>query len=317
MKKKYLIVFALIFLIIGLLSNPVFSQKQEECYISKYNDVFDKNAKITMLNDVNPILNQKSDDFGYTLGVIGSYRFVKPEKNSFYEFELESHLYTKPAFSSYINQDGRRIYSQYFTEISSFNFTINQYLEKSSFFIDLKTYVGIYNKKKAILGGGLFLQGGSDGKGGYHALLENNPGQDNISLGGQSILFYIEPGLKKYFIAKVFSKNDNAFLEIHPNIKLGFPIQGISASVNVNSELPIMQFISKENNIFKLTLCYRHKLSMHRDGLSYIPELGVQASLLSLTLGYTSNFYFGNRNISMLNHIDDERMMRLYIKIEL
>lgn len=317
MKKKYFIVLALTLLIFGPAIESCFSQKQEECYISRYNDVFNSYTKITMLNDVNPILNQKSDDFGYTLGVIAYYRFIKPDNNTFYEFALESHLYTKRASPGYINQDGRKIDPQYFTEISNFNFTVNKYVEKSNFFIDLKTYVGIYNKKKAIFGGALFLQGGWDGKGGYHALLKHNPGEDNIATGGQSLLFYIEPGLKKYFIGKVFKKFDNAFLVIHANVKLGFPVQGMSASINVNSELPILQFKSKEHNIFKLTFLYRHELSLHREGLSYIPELGIQASLFFFTLGYTSNFYFGHRNISMLNYLDDEKMMRLYIKIDL
>jgi hypothetical protein len=314
MKSKLLNILVFIFLII-ILQQPVFSQ--EEHYMAKYNDVFGKYAKISMLNDYNPVIGQKSNDSGHTLGVIGSYRFSKPKKNYFFEFAIESNLYTEYVNTSYINSEGREIDPQYFTEISSFNFAINRYFESKRIFIDLQTYIGIYNKEKPIPGMTLFLQGGPDGKGGYHSIINNSPGQDNIPTGGQSILFYMEPGLKKYFIGKVFDTHDNAFLEIHANAKLGFPYEGMSANINVNSEMPLTQIISNNANIYKFTICYRHRLSLHKDGLCYIPEIGAQVSVLFLTFGYTSNYYFGKRNISMVNYIDDERMMRIYIKIKL
>jgi hypothetical protein len=306
---------SLIILFISLSYSPVFSQ--EENYLSKYEDVFGRYAKITLLNDANPVLNQTSRDYGHTLGVVAEYSFSKPENRTFYEFAVESNLYTDRVNQGYYNNVGRKINPQYFTEISSFNFTLNRYLRDKRTFLNLKTYLGVYNRKKPIPGMALFLQGGSDGKGGYHGLLKDNAGQDNIPTGKQSLLLFLEPSLKKYFIGNIFTKNDNAFLKIHSGVKLGFPFEGMNAFININSELPVIQIVSKNTNIFKLTLTYQHELTLHRDGILYKPELGAEASLLFLTMGYTSNFYFGDRNISMVKYFDDDRMMRLYIKIKL
>ncbi len=306
---------SLFIIVITVFTNTCFSQ--EGNYLLQNKDVFGKRLKIHMLNDCNPAINQLSNDTGHTLGCIYEFNFFNKKKPFFYEIALESNLYTKDANIEYKDAEGRTISAQYFTEISSVNFTINKYLERKKIFIDLKTYLGIYNREKAIYGMTLYMQGGKDGKGGYHKLLDDNPGQENIETGKLRPLIYIEPGIKKYFIGKVVTKHDNAFIYFHAGTKLGYPFKGMSVFANAYGELPIMQLSYNKTNIFKVNFCYQHELALHTDGLMYIPEIGVELSALFLSLGYTSNFFYGKRNVSMTNYIDNEQIMRLYLKIKM
>ena len=92
-----------IILIIIIFTSPVFSQKKDESLnFSRNKNIFGRSVKITMLNDVNPVLLQKSNDTGFTLGTIIYFRFLSAPKKMVYELSLNSELYTQYPDKSYI-----------------------------------------------------------------------------------------------------------------------------------------------------------------------------------------------------------------------
>ena len=270
--------------------------------------------KFTMVNDYNPALKQMSNDEGYTLGVFHEVRIQQPKIPRFFDIALISDLYTYYSEESY-EDNGRRIDPQEFTEISALKVSYNKYIAKKRLFLSLETGFGLRNKKQAIKGLALFMQGGIDGRGGYHGLLEGHVGQDNIRTGDTKPFVFIAPSVIKHFMLTRYKINkDQAYIQTQAGFSLGTSQIKSKIFVAYNSELPILQLNIAKYRAFKTSIRARGEFLLHSDGFQYKPEIGVEVSILFFTIGYTSIFYIGQHQKSIINYYDNESSMRGYIR---
>ena len=271
--------------------------------------------QVTMVNDFNPVMGQKSNDEGYTSGIFHDIRVFNKKKLRFYDISLKSDLYTEYQFSQGYMLDNRWTIPQKFTEINTLKFSVNQYLTNKNLFASIEVGTGVRNKKQPIWGLSLFLQGGSDGLGGIHSHLGEH-GAENLVTGEIKPFLYIAPSITKHFISR-FSKvnRDRFFLELKAGFALGTSQIKSTAFINAYSELPVFQINGLTSRVFKLSTVCRGLLLAHTSGLLFNPELGAEVSLFFLTLGYTSIFYVGDQQADVIDYYDNESSMRAYLKI--
>ena len=271
--------------------------------------------QVTMVNDFNPVMGQKSNDEGYTSGIFHDIRVFNKKKLRFYDISLKSDLYTEYQFSQGYMLNDRWTIPQKFTEINTLKFSVNQYFKNKKLFASIELGTGVRNKKQPIWGLSLFLQGGSDGLGGIHSHLGEH-GAENLVTGEIKPFVYIAPSITKHFISR-FSKvnRDQFFLELKAGFALGTQQIKSTAFINAYSELPVFQINRLKSKIFKLSTVYSGLLLAHASGLLFNPELGAEVTLFCVTLGYTSIFYLGKQQAEVINYYDDESSMRAYLKI--
>lgn len=273
--------------------------------------------QFTHLNDLNPLLGQKSNDEGYTSGFIQKVRLLNEKKVRFYDIALTSDLYTKYQFDEAYSNDGRWTIPQKFTEINTLKFSVNQYNKRKRLFTVIEVGTGVRNKKHPIWGFSLFMQGGSDGQGGYHSLIGDH-GTENLETGGIKPFFYIAPSIIKNFTTKVLKAHkDPMLVQLQTGFSIGTSQIKSSAFFRFMSELPIIQLNNTRKKISKITAICKGSLRAHASGILFCPEFGAEVSLLSLTFGYTSIFFIGKQNASVINYFDNEACMRGYLKVNL
>jgi hypothetical protein len=268
-----------------------------------------------MINDYNPFFDKYTNDEGYTLGVDFFNRIKIKNSSNYYDIELKSDLYTKYKRDLMYEIGNRKIYPQYFVEISILNFQYQYFIQKYKCFLSLGGGLGINNKNEPLWGLALYLQGGKDGKGGYHALI-NNQGEDNLPTGNIEPLFFISPSVIKYI--SIESENlikNKPYLELQTGFRLGTKQIGSNIFLNTKLDIPIVQFNYKRNNLFLLSLILQNNLIYHQDGFLLLPEFGSEVQLSFITVGFTSIFIIGNQNVSVEKYDDNETLMRGYIKI--
>jgi len=271
--------------------------------------------KMEMMNDFNPIFNRRPSDDNFTLGESIFLRINNISATNYLDLSFKSNLYTDYQKDKNYMLGNRLIQPQYFVEISQFSVHYQYFLPKYKFFISIGGGVGINNKDKAIEGLALFMQGGKDGKGGYHALLNNNPGQDNISSGNIETLYFISPSLIKNIDINCCNNFKNKpFLQLQTGFTLGNKEIGSNLFFNTKMNLPLVQFIQNERNIFLLSLILQNEILYHSDGLQLSPEFGLETQLSFLTVGFASIFNLGNQNISLYKYVENVPLMRVYLK---
>jgi hypothetical protein len=175
---------------------------------------------------------------------------------------------------------------------------------------------GINNKSNPIWGLSLYMQGGKDGLGGYHALLDNNPGQENISTGKIQPIFFLSPSIiKHYSLASKDTIKSKPYFEIQSGFRLGTNLIGSNIFVMSKLDIPLVQFHYQRFDLFMLSLIMQNEITLCRDGFLSLPELGTEIRLSFLTVGFTSIFTWGHQNISVLKYVDNDILMRGYLTI--
>lgn len=162
-------------------------------------NIIDSYYQLTMINDLNPLLGLISNDEGYTIGISHNFRILHNKKQRFYDFALSSDLFTDYHYNDGYAQDGKWIVPQSFTEINTLQISINQYIKRKKLFAAVAIGTGVRNKNHAIPGFALYLQGGKDGKGGYHSTLSMHA-NENLVTGEIKPFVYLAPSIRKQFI---------------------------------------------------------------------------------------------------------------------
>ncbi len=273
-------------------------------------------CRVEMINDYNPIFTPRTNDDGYTLGMSVFTRIKNKNSPNFFDLQLRSDLYTQYLWSNAYQLGSRSIIPQNFVEISYLNFQYQYYLKDYKCYLSLGGGFGINNKKTAIFPLSLYLQGGIDGKGGYHELIHNNHGEDNVLTGGIEPLFFISPSvIKQFLIESENSTLNKPNIELQSGFRLGNYQIGNSVFFKTKVDIPLVQLIYKQSNLLLLSLLIRNELSYTQDGISDLPEFGSELELSFLTVGFTSIFNLGKQNISTIKYADNETLMRLYLQI--
>lgn len=272
--------------------------------------------KIEMMNDFNPFFNSHPTDDNYTLGESIFLRLKKKLSPDYLDVAIKSDLYTDYQKDKNYMNGIRLIQPQYFIEISYTSIYYQHFIPKYKCFISVGGGIGVNNKKKSIGGLALYMQGGKDGKGGYHGLLNNNPGQDNLPSGNIDPLFFFSPSVTKYYsINSLNNLKNKPYLKLQTGIRIGNKQIGSNAFLHTKADLPIVQFIHKQSNIFLLTLILQNDITYHNNGFLLTPEFGLENQFYFLTLGFTSIFNIGKQNISIYKYVDNVPLMRLYLNL--
>ncbi len=285
-------------------------------YLTTHKNINHSFTKVEMMNDFNPIYSKHTNDEGYTLGVSIFTRLkIKNNSPNFLDIDMRSDLYTQYHRDKIYNIGTRQIYPQNFVEKSFLKLQYHYFIPSHKLFISIGGGIGINNQKNPINGLALYLQGGSDGKSGYHALLKNNPGTENLATGNIDPLLFINPSIIKQFS---FSYNNSIFckpyIELQPGFRLGTNNIGNAVFFNTKIEIPIAQLVYKQSNIFLFTLILQNQLIYHTNGFLMLPEYGAEVQLSFLSIGFTSIFTLGKQEIYTYKYLDKEVLMRLYLK---
>jgi hypothetical protein len=284
-------------------------------YLAIHKDINRSYFKIGSANDYNPLFNKHTNDEGYTLGLHVDTRVKSGKSSNYFDVKFFSDLYTKYLRDKCYKIGIRDIYPQYFVEISALDFHYQYLSRRYNCFFSIGGGAGINNKEKPLEGLALFMQGGEDGKSGYHGLLNNNPGEDNIPTGEIEPLFYISPSIIKYFsITSMDSIRSKPYIELQTGFRLGTNTIGSNLFFYSKLDCPVFQFYIKQTTLFKLSFLIQNMISFSKDGLLISPEFGTEVRVYIFSIGFTTLANYGNQNISVLKYVDDEIEMRCYLK---
>jgi len=271
--------------------------------------------QLTYINDLNPVLGQVSNDDGYTFGYAHRLRILGNKKQRFYDVSISSDLYTQYLYKQGYPQDGKWIVPQNFTEINTFSFSFNQYIESKKLFAGLEIGSGVRNKDHPIWGFALYLQGGEDGLGGYHSNL-NMHANENLVTGEIKPFVYLTPSIRKLFIHQ--NKNeykDPFYVDVHTGFSLGTSQIKSSAFLDIYSELPVLQIANSQKSTLKLSGIFKSLLLAHSSGVQYNPEIGLEFELFFVSIGYSTIFYFGRQDEKVIDYYDNESCMRGFVRM--
>jgi hypothetical protein len=285
-------------------------------YFTTHKSINHSFSKIEMINDYNPIFTPGTNDEGYTLGMSLFTRIKSKTSYNYFDVKFQSDLYTDYQRDLTYYLGIRKIIPQYFTEISYFSFNYQYFFEKHKCFLSLGTGLGINNKKRPIYGLSLYIQGGEDGLQGYHGLLENNNGQENLPTGDINALYFFKASIIKHFsIATNDLLKNKPYLEFEPGFRLGNKQIGSNLFFKAKIDFPIFQFNYNNSNLFLFSLLVQNDLSYSKYGFYTQPEFGAEVKLSFLSVGFTSIFNFGKPDIFVVKYYDKETLMRGYLKV--
>jgi hypothetical protein len=283
-------------------------------YLNNYSRLNHSFVEIGMFNDYNPIFNIHCNDDGYTLGLYIDARIKKGKTGNFFDMGYKSDLYTKYLKDRAKNYGNRKIIPQYFTEVSYAFFDYHIRSEKYKCFFSLGAGLGINNRQKALWGLSLYVQGGKDGKGGYHSILNNNPGTENIPTGSIKPVFFIYPSVSKAFTVATLNSNKHlSFVELELGARIGTRYIGSEIFFKSHVEIPVTEIHYKQYTLFSWSVVARNELSCGNNGLLNMPEFGTEVRLGFLTVGFTTIYNFGYQSASIISWTDNDPLMRGYI----
>jgi len=279
---------------------------------------------IRHVNDFNPVLRQKSNDTGYTLGSLVGLVLVDRDHSIINEFKIQSDLYT--AYlpdSTFYTDNGRLIRTQKFNELSSFDYRCTWMPKNSRWMFSTEFSIGIRNRKKPIPGMTLFQQGGMSGRGGYHGYIDflpwiSNPGQENIPTGGISLYGNLTPVLKRYFLLSRGQGRESSWILAEAGAHLSTWKEYNYLFVNTCFDFSLYQTCKLFNQKMKLSLTGAGKVEyFNGDGMVASSQLGLKLRYWRIDAGYTSLFFIGKQPLLVTGYSDNESMMKVDISFRL
>ena len=233
-------------------------------------------AAFIYVNDCNQMihLNCGGDDTWYTLGVQARAGIPLKKAGVFMEAFAKSDLYTQTVGHDYV-ENGRNITQEIFTEIDEFGVSIRPYKVPKDFFLSVDVTGGVVNKKEPIPYMALWIQAGSDGRGGFHQLIHNQ-GKDNISRDDMKMFFSLKPRINKIIVLIDNEKKPfYAYLSVGPDLSTNKAMNTLNG--NIQFSLPIIghsRYFTVEFIVGGGAEC-----SLHQTGLSVMPNLGFDLTL--------------------------------------
>ena len=305
--KKLLIIVAFI------LINADFSSSKD--FLTR-NDFIDEPSYFHFQhsNDVAFLFEPKAtNDYALTASVGAKLFLNNKEKNRTISFGFLSTLYSSPNLWDFYEND-RLIKAHYFTEISQIFGSIQNIDRDKNLTYKLETGLGLLNKDKAVKGLMLWLQGGTDGKGGYHGLI-GNEAQLNLSRDIFSPFFYLAPSINKYFYlpSKRLGKPNVFRTELGINLCSNFDAFNIFLRNDFKYNIFRTNFFEKFPIISELT--GQADLIYHADGLKFNPGFGIEIYLKNFVMGYSKFVQLGKEQISWVDFKDNENICRLYFRV--
>lgn len=308
---------SIVFIIVVLLfAKTCFSQSS----LNGNESYFEKNFFLVQhINDLNLLFPGNSNDVAFTSSfLLKAFINQKADKQRLLSFGVRSDLYTKRQYSQRFDENGRYYRGESFTEISTAEFSWVKFLGKNVA-VQLSGGPGILNKKKPITGLALWIQGGSDGIGGIHKIINKLSKQHGQIIEGRDTL--------SAFLS--FNPAISTYLNIFP--KSGYTPHTLVSElgVNLNTELA-GNWIFFENDLtvhlfrfpltkrlFSIDLTGAGDFRLHRSGLKTDARVGTEISWGRVTFGYELTKQFGKENIDWVDYYDDDDLYWIYFKIRL
>nr|WP_321357796.1 hypothetical protein [uncultured Draconibacterium sp.] len=308
---------SIVFIIVVLLfAKTCFSQSS----LNGNESYFEKNFFLVQhINDLNLLFPGNSNDVAFTSSfLLKAFINQKADKQRLLSFGVRSDLYTKRQYSQRFDENGRYYRGESFTEISTAEFSWVKFLGKNVA-VQLSGGPGILNKKEPITGLALWIQGGSDGTGGIHKIIDSFGKQHGQIIEGRDTL--------SAFLS--FNPAISTYLNIFP--KSGYTPHTLVSElgVNLNTELA-GNWIFLENDLtvhlfrfpltkrlFSVDLTGAGDFRLHRSGLKTDARVGTEISWGRVTFGYELTKQFGKENIDWVDYYDDDDLYRIYFKIRL
>ncbi|MCK3685223.1 hypothetical protein [Maribellus sp. YY47] len=276
--------------------------------------------EVEHMNDVDLLFPKGSDDMAFTSSfLLKGFINQKESRNRLLSFGIRSDLYTKRVWDNYyFDYTGRLHVSEYFTEISTAEVSMVKFF-KRNFGLQLAGGVGLLNKKKAIPGLALWIQGGSDGAGGFHKILDNmgkQHGQINVGRDTLTAFVVFSPSVAYYL--NVFTRQGRAPHTLVSEIGLNVCTKrnGNWAYFNNDLSLHMLRF-QLLNRLFMMNLTGAGDFRLHRAGLKLDARIGTELSYGRVSFGYEITKQYGKENIDWVDYTDDENLYKLYLKVRL
>ncbi|WP_163323285.1 DUF3016 domain-containing protein [Draconibacterium mangrovi] len=308
---------SIVFIIVILLfANTCFSQSSlngNESYFEK------SHILVQHINDIDLLFSGKSNDVAFTSSfLVKAFFNQKTEKQRLLSFGIRTDLYTKRQYSQRFDENGRYYRGESFTEISTAEFSWVKFLT-NNLAIQLSGGPGILNKKKPIPGLALWIQGGKDGAGGIHKIIDSFGKQHGQIIEGRDVLthfLYFNPAVIYYL--NLFPKSGytphTLVSELGVNLCDEFAGNWIFFENDLN--LHLFRFpLSKR--LFSVDLTGAGDFRLHRAGLKTDIRLGTEISWGRITFGYELTNQYGKENIDWVDYYDNDDIYRIYFKIRL
>lgn len=273
---------------------------------------------IQHINDINLLIpGSGSDDRAFTNSfMLKAFFNQKEHKNRLLSVGIRSDLYTRYAGNHHFDEDNRYFPYEYFTEISSIEFSLVKF-SKKNFAFQWAGGVGMLNKEKPITGLALWIQGGNDGAGGFHKLLHDlgkQHGQINVPRDKMSPFVYVSPAIG--YLAKYFHGNKmlpSTFMsEIGVNLCSNFDANWLYLENDLRFHL--LQFPLSERP-FLFDIIGAGDFRLHRAGTKLDARLGAEISWGRVAFGYELTKQYGEENVDWVDFVDDDDLYRIYFKV--
>lgn len=302
----------LLFVVFAIRSYSQSSLNGNESYFER--DYF----LVQHMNDLNLLIpGSDSDDRAFTNSfMLKAFFNRKEQKNRLLSVGIRSDLYTKFAGEHSFDENNRYFPSEYFTEISTVEFSLVKFLNKN-FAMQWAGGLGILNKEKPITGLALWMQGGKDGAGGFHKLLHDlgkQHGQINVPRDKMSPFIYITPAVS--FFVNHFPGNkvlpNTLVSELGVNLCSNFDANWVYLENDIC--IHVLQFPLSERT-FLLDITGAGDFRLHRVGLKLDARLGAEISWGRVAFGYELTKQYGDENVDWVDFVDDDNLYRVYFKV--
>ncbi len=305
-------------LIIILFSFNVFPQSSlngnESIYESNY-------FQVQHINDVNFLTqSRKTNDNGFTGSfLLKLFLNQNNSRNRLISIGFRTDLFTEEAGETFY-ENGRDILPEYFTEISALDFSVVKFFSNNRWAFQMSSGVGLLNKKESIPGLGLWIQGGSDGRGGMHKLFDKingNSGQSNISRDELSAFVYFSPAISHFFYVPVKSQKIPHMLVTELGVNLCTNFDALWIYWENNGRLHLFQKTVFGTIPIRFDLLGNGDFQFHKNGIKLNARIGAEMSFGKIAIGYEKTKQYGKANVAWIDFTDKEDLFRLFVKIKL
>ncbi|WP_157470818.1 hypothetical protein [Draconibacterium orientale] len=305
-----------IIIVLLMFANTCFSQSSlngNESYFEK------SHILIQHINDIDLLFSGKSNDVAFTSSfLIKAFINQKTEKKRLLSFGIRTDLYTQREYSQRFDENGRYYRGESFVEISAVEFSWVKFLS-NNLAIQLSGGPGILNKKKPIPGLALWIQGGNDGAGGIHKIIDSFGKQHGQIIEGRDVLthfMYFNPAVSYYL--NVFPKSGYTPHTLVSEIGVNLSDQFAGNWFFFENDLTLHLFrFPLSQRLFSFDLTGAGDFRLHRSGVKSDIRVGTAISWGRATFGYELTKQYGKANVEWVDYYDDDDLYRIYFRVRL
>ena len=271
--------------------------------------------RLEHMNDAHFFYGRDTNDTGFTGSLALKLFLNQQKKNRLLSFSFKSELYTKDASEVY-SEGERKIQPLYFTEITRFT-AYGRFWKEGNLnrMFGARLELGLRNKEGVLPGLMTWIQGGLDGRGGYHGFVGNNEGHDYLGTGSVIPFVSVSPSWVERIPFSLFkSSKDDHSLEFETGARISTFLESSSLFNFTSLQITLFHFFRKSFPISFSTGSITRSF-FHVDGFNLDQEIILSLRLGSFQVGFNTLFPFGKENKSFVSYTDSERLMRISLSV--